>query len=105
MPFWLGLCIKFLVKLMKKFMAGYKFLTYLFLGTFISWLLGYRIETYIVFVLFMFLLYKSIKAVGSSRSPVRHNYPTEGFGNISFSDSFLNKFNIFFIHFYYINID
>lgn len=72
-----------------RFMAGYKFLTYFSIGAFLSWLCGYQVEVFILFIQLIVLVYKSFKAVFGSREPsVRHNYPTEGFGNISFNDSF-----------------
>ncbi|KAJ8917730.1 hypothetical protein NQ315_005179 [Exocentrus adspersus] len=71
-----------------RFMASYRFLTYLCLGALIFWSLGYSIEFYLFFVFTIFILYKSFRAVRSGETPVRHNYPTEGFGNISFNDSF-----------------
>lgn len=71
-----------------RFMASYRFLIYLCFGAFIFWLLGYSVEFYLLFIITIFILYKAFRAVRSGESPVRHNYPTEGFGNISFSDSF-----------------
>ncbi|XP_018579891.1 sphingomyelin phosphodiesterase 4 [Anoplophora glabripennis] len=71
-----------------RFMASYRFLTYLCIGAFIFWLLGYNLEFYLFFIITVFIVYKSFRAVRSGESVVRHNYPTEGFGNISFSDSF-----------------
>ncbi|KAJ8967176.1 hypothetical protein NQ317_006522 [Molorchus minor] len=64
------------------------FLTRLFLGAAIFWMLGYSIEFYLTVILVVYFIYKSFKAVRSGDVPVRHNYPTEGFGNISFNDSF-----------------
>lgn len=72
-----------------RFMANYQFITYFVIGALLAWLLGYRIEVYVIFIVFIALIYKSCKALFTSREQsVRHNYPTEGFGNISFSDSF-----------------
>ncbi|XP_023023938.2 sphingomyelin phosphodiesterase 4 isoform X1 [Leptinotarsa decemlineata] len=71
-----------------RFMASYTFLGYFFFGAFISYLFGYRIEIYVAFILFLFLFYKSLKAIRIRDSSVRHNYPTQGFGNITFNDSF-----------------
>ncbi|XP_072391535.1 sphingomyelin phosphodiesterase 4 [Diabrotica undecimpunctata] len=75
-------------RLSLRFLANYTFLGYLFFGAFIMWLFGYNINVYFIFLIFVFLLYKCYKAVRSRETPVRHNYPTQGFRNISFSDSF-----------------
>ncbi|XP_050310724.1 sphingomyelin phosphodiesterase 4 [Anthonomus grandis grandis] len=72
--------------------ASYRFLTYLLLGVFVAWLFNYRLDTYLFFVLFLFFVYKLIRAIPKDNpmdgSGIRHGYPTQGFGNISFNDSF-----------------
>lgn len=70
-------------------MANYKFLTYLFLGALLAWFLGYKFEVYFIIIGILTIIYKSFKALlANNETSVRHNYPTEGFGNISFNDSF-----------------
>nr|CAI5857292.1 unnamed protein product [Callosobruchus analis] len=71
-----------------RFLASYRFLTYLCIGAFFAWLFGYKVEVYFMFLIVVFLLYKSVRALRRDEIPVRHNYPTQGFGNISFNDSF-----------------
>ncbi|XP_060529009.1 sphingomyelin phosphodiesterase 4 isoform X2 [Cylas formicarius] len=67
--------------------ASLKFLTYLFCGAFISWMLNYRLETYFVLLFLLFVLYKALKSIPNDGCPLRHSYPTQGFGNISFNES------------------
>ncbi|KAG5872702.1 hypothetical protein JTB14_008796 [Gonioctena quinquepunctata] len=71
-----------------RFAASYKFLGYFFFGALVAWIFGYRIEVYVAFLMCLFLFYKSLRALRCGSTPVRHNYPTQGFGNISFNDSF-----------------
>lgn len=68
--------------------ASYRFLGYLLFGGIVALLFGYRTDTYLAFLCSIYLLYKLMKAVPCGSSPMRHSYPTEGFGNISFNDSF-----------------
>ncbi|XP_056639509.1 sphingomyelin phosphodiesterase 4 isoform X1 [Diorhabda sublineata] len=75
-------------RLSLRFLANYTFLGYLFFGAFVAYLLGYRIEVYFAFLIVIYLFYKSYRALRTTETPVRHNYPTQGFGNISFNDSF-----------------
>ncbi|EFA10294.2 Sphingomyelin phosphodiesterase 4-like Protein [Tribolium castaneum] len=69
-----------------RYFASYHFWTYLMIGWIVAVTLGYGLPVYLLFAFFIVLLYKCIRAIASN--PVRHNYPTEGFGNISFDDSF-----------------
>jgi hypothetical protein len=69
-----------------RYFASYNFWTYLIIGGIIAVTLGYSLPVYLLFLVFIILLYKCIKAIAGN--PVRHNYPTQGFGNISFDDSF-----------------
>jgi sphingomyelin phosphodiesterase 4 len=69
-----------------RYFASYNFWTYLIIGGIIAVTLGYSLPVYLLFLVFIILLYKCIKAIAGK--PVRHNYPTQGFGNISFDDSF-----------------
>lgn len=69
-------------------MATYKFWSYLIFGSIMSYIFGYSLQSYLCFVVLMFVLYTFFKALWKDEIPVRHNYPTQGFGNISFNDSF-----------------
>ncbi|XP_044271314.1 sphingomyelin phosphodiesterase 4 [Tribolium madens] len=69
-----------------RYFASYHFWTYLMIGWIIAVTLGYGLPVYLLFAFFIILLYKCVRAIAGN--PVRHNYPTEGFGNISFDDSF-----------------
>ncbi|CAG9860561.1 unnamed protein product [Phyllotreta striolata] len=75
-------------RLSLRFMASYSFLSYLILGAFLAWIFGYRIEVYFTFLIAVYVTYKCLRALRGRETPVRHNYPTQGFGNISFNDSF-----------------
>lgn len=69
--------------------ASYKFLGYLLFGALIAWIFNYRIDCYLLFLIFIFVFYKTLRALPRDSSPsIRHSYPTQGFGNISFNDSF-----------------
>lgn len=75
-------------RLSLRFMANYKFLGYLFFGALLAWIFGYRIEAYFLVLIVIFFLYKCLRSIRGRETSVRHNYPTQGFGNISFNDSF-----------------
>ncbi|XP_019762262.2 sphingomyelin phosphodiesterase 4 isoform X1 [Dendroctonus ponderosae] len=70
--------------------ASFKFIRYFILGALIAWLIfGYRFDAYLFTITSSYLLYKMLKAIPkNSPNSTRHGYPTQGFGNISFSDSF-----------------
>ncbi|XP_066260835.1 sphingomyelin phosphodiesterase 4 isoform X1 [Euwallacea similis] len=69
-------------------LAGYRFLTYFCLGGALAWLLGYRLNTYLFFLMLIYIIYKLIRAIPRDSTSIRHSYPTQGFGNISFNHSF-----------------
>lgn len=72
-----------------RFLGNYGILGYFFFGALLAKFLGYNFETYFVFVCCVTFIYKCFRAIlTNSETSVRHNYPTEGFGNISFNDSF-----------------
>lgn len=69
--------------------ASFKFIWYFIIGALIAWLLDYRFDVYLFILISSFLLYKMLKAIPKNcANSARHGYPTQGFGNISFSDSF-----------------
>ncbi|KAF7277955.1 hypothetical protein GWI33_009070 [Rhynchophorus ferrugineus] len=71
-----------------RYFASYQFLGYVLFGALIAWTLNYCIDIYLFTLLMLFILYKFIRAIPNTGSSMRHSYPTEGFGNISFNDSF-----------------
>ncbi|KAL1494759.1 hypothetical protein ABEB36_010305 [Hypothenemus hampei] len=68
--------------------CSYKFLSYLCFGAFVAWLFHYRLDVYLLSIFFIYVLFKMLKAIPRHGFALRHGYPTEGFGNISFNDSF-----------------
>lgn len=72
-----------------RFIAKYRFIGNFCFGALLAKFFGYSFEFYIIVVLGITLFYKCFKALlAYNEASVRHNYPTEGFGNISFNDSF-----------------
>lgn len=71
-----------------RYCASYKFVTYFCLGALLAWLLGYRLDTYLFMLAFIIVCYRMLKAIPKDSQSHRHGYPTQGFGNISFNDSF-----------------
>ncbi|CAG9760871.1 unnamed protein product [Ceutorhynchus assimilis] len=69
--------------------AHQQFIFYFLTGAVVAWAYGYNIFSYVFILSISFLLYNMLRAIPSDESPpIKHNYPTEGFGNISFDDSF-----------------
>ncbi|CAH0555499.1 unnamed protein product [Brassicogethes aeneus] len=69
-------------------LASYKFLIYFTIFAMVCMACGFSFTAYICLLLILFLSFKCMMAIPCTNTPVSHNYPTQGFGNISFNDSF-----------------